>query len=364
MPSVFISYRRSDTAGHAGHLASDLIARFGRSGVFMDIDSIGPGADFAERIRRALAGSDVTLVLIGDTWAGDREAEDERRIDDPGDFIRLEVGSALAHNSSAVVPVLVEGAQMPGPGTLPSDVADITRLNALQLTNSRWDYDVARIVELVESRAHVSAPRRLMRRLLPRRLRVPALAAAGVLLAAVAIVLATRSSDTPKVDAGKKVAACEAAHAMTAQAVRRAPRRGESAISSSDGTNASQTSFATCNWPPAKGADADGYRAITVTSVANPEGGGEATGDSSIDRIESSCKQFELTYAFGSQGAFQNLPPFQPLPGEVWKYNPAGDPSHAFGRINPFNRAVYPLPNEVQVERSNKVTIVKASCLR
>ncbi len=65
MAGVFISYRRQDSAGWAGRLATDLIERFGPDTVFQDIDAIGAGEDFVTVIERALGACAVVLVLIG-----------------------------------------------------------------------------------------------------------------------------------------------------------------------------------------------------------------------------------------------------------------------------------------------------------
>jgi hypothetical protein len=359
---IFISYRRADTGGFAGRLSSDLIARLGRDRVFIDIDSIGPGADFGVRIREALLAADVTVVLIGESWLG--PSEGGRRIDEVSDYVHLEVAGAIAHDPASVVPVLVEGARMPAFETLPQDLASLARLNALPLTNSHWAYDVNRLVELVELRSHVSPGRRLFRRFRRDRWLQTALVLGAVLVVSITIVFLTKSAGNQIVDPAQRIQACETAHSMSAQEVRRAPQPGETAIPASELVDASQISFATCSWPPAVGADDDGYRSIAITSVANPDGGSEATGDDGIDRIESTCRELELSYSFGSQGDFQDLPPFQPLPSEVWKYNPDGDSSHAFALTNPIGHVIYPVPNEVQVFVSSRVLLDKATCLR
>jgi hypothetical protein len=83
MAGIFISYRRHDTAGHAGRLSDGLSARFGKATVFMDLEAIMPGVDYEGRIREAIGSSDVALVLIGDQWLTMTSADGRRRIDDP-----------------------------------------------------------------------------------------------------------------------------------------------------------------------------------------------------------------------------------------------------------------------------------------
>jgi TIR domain-containing protein len=149
MASIFISYRRGDTAGHAGRLSDGLTAQFGEGTVFMDLEAIMPGVDYEERIRQAVGSCDVALILIGDEWLTMTTADGGRRIDDPGDFVRLEVASALARDDLEVVPVLVEEAEMPSPRELPDDIARLSRINAIELTDQRWRYDLGRLVDAI-----------------------------------------------------------------------------------------------------------------------------------------------------------------------------------------------------------------------
>jgi hypothetical protein len=150
MPSVFISYRRDDTAGEAGHLADDLGERFGRSRVFIDVDSIPLATNFEDRIHAALDSCQVVIVLIGDEWLTARLPSGERRIDDEGDYLRQEVAAALRREDVAVFPVLVDDATMPRPEDLPSDIAELAKINALDLSHKRWSADVRTLCEVAE----------------------------------------------------------------------------------------------------------------------------------------------------------------------------------------------------------------------
>jgi hypothetical protein len=111
MAGVFISYRRDDTAGHAGRLFDTLVRRFGEPSVFMDLTDIAPGADFVETLERAVGSCDVLLVLIGRNWLS-AGSHGRSRLEDPQDFIRREVATALTRNIP-VMPVLLQGAPMP-----------------------------------------------------------------------------------------------------------------------------------------------------------------------------------------------------------------------------------------------------------
>jgi hypothetical protein len=148
MRDIFLSYRRADTAGHAGRLDDVFEARFGPGTVFRDVESIDGGTDFVQAIEKALAGARVMVVLIGNTWSAETKPDGTRRLDDPADFVRLEVATAL-RKGLPVVPVLVEGAQMPGADALPADLGPLARLQAVELSEGRWAYDTGRLVETV-----------------------------------------------------------------------------------------------------------------------------------------------------------------------------------------------------------------------
>lgn len=144
---IFISYRRSDSQSQANGLNDGLRHRMQNARVFMDIDSIPIGADFEEHIRGEIEQCQVALILIGDNWLDPRPGTDVRRIDESNDFVRLEVESALKAKHMRVIPVLVEGARMPTPEELPKSIQRLARLNAFELSDSRWSSDLARLTE-------------------------------------------------------------------------------------------------------------------------------------------------------------------------------------------------------------------------
>ena len=121
MAEIFLSYRRDDSTSATGRLADALEAHFGDDRVFRDRE-IGAGDNFVEAIRRSVGSATVVLVVVGRHWLGARDASGQRRLDDPGDFVRLEIELALAARA-AVVPVLVEGAAMPSAADLPPSLA-------------------------------------------------------------------------------------------------------------------------------------------------------------------------------------------------------------------------------------------------
>ena len=109
MSGIFISYRRGDTRGTAGRLYDDLTDRFGSDRVFRDLDAIEPGADYSERIEDFIRSCDVLVAVIGHEWLDARDNEGRRRLEDPEDFVRREIVTAL-EAQKMVIPVLVEDA--------------------------------------------------------------------------------------------------------------------------------------------------------------------------------------------------------------------------------------------------------------
>lgn len=146
MQGIFISYRRQDSQSAAGRLADSLKEQLPEAAVFRDVETIEAGVDFVNAINTALGSCGVVLVVIGPRWVSIQDAAGRRRLDDAGDYIRVEVATALARADVRVIPVLVDGATMPDPEALPADLQPLARRNALELTDKRWDYDVAQLV--------------------------------------------------------------------------------------------------------------------------------------------------------------------------------------------------------------------------
>ena len=152
MPGIFISYRREDSAGHAGRLFDRLAEHFGRERVFMDVVGIEAGLDFVDAIDKALSSTEVMVAVIGRNWLTGKDSAGQPRLSDPKDFIRLETGTAL-RRGIRVVPVLVQGAPMPAASDLPEDLVLLARRQAVELSDSRWDSDVSRFVKMLEGMA-------------------------------------------------------------------------------------------------------------------------------------------------------------------------------------------------------------------
>ena len=138
---IFISYRRKDSGYAAVGLYDRLKEQFGAKNVFKDVDNLQPGDDFVDSITKALASCDVLLALIGPQWDTITD-EQGRRIDDPGDFVRIEIENAL-RKQVRVIPVLVDGASMPARHRLPASLEPFARRQAIQLTSARFERDAA-----------------------------------------------------------------------------------------------------------------------------------------------------------------------------------------------------------------------------
>jgi hypothetical protein len=148
---VFINYRREDSAGHAGRLYDALSKHFGPEHVFMDIDTIDPGDDFAEVVEHRIASCDVLIALIGRRWLTTEDREGRRRLDRPEDWVRLELEKALERGDRRVIPALVEGAEMPTSDQLPDSLRKLSYRNAFELSDGRWHSDVQRLIDRLEA---------------------------------------------------------------------------------------------------------------------------------------------------------------------------------------------------------------------
>ena len=145
---VFISYRRQDSAYPAGWLYDRLSEQLGSAQIFKDVDNLEPGDDFVDKITLAVSSCDVLLAIIGMEWEMITDASGRRRLEDPEDFVRLEIEVALSRKVR-VVPVLVEGASMPRPEHLPATLLPLLRRHAFELTPGHFNRDADELVTLL-----------------------------------------------------------------------------------------------------------------------------------------------------------------------------------------------------------------------
>jgi tetratricopeptide (TPR) repeat protein len=151
---VFVSYRREDSGHVAGRLADRLDDHFQ---VVMDIDTdtIEPGMDFTECIRRAVTEADVFVAVIGPRWTELLNSSGQRRLDDPNDWVTAEIATAL-ERGVPVLPVLVDGASMPTRAELPEALAGLASRQAVILRRESFTSDSSRLVGAIERRIPAS----------------------------------------------------------------------------------------------------------------------------------------------------------------------------------------------------------------
>jgi len=143
---IFISYRREDSAPHAGRLNDRLCLTFGADRVFMDIDDIPLGQDFAAALRENVRLADVVLVIIGPKWLAVAGEGGRRRLDDERDFVRFEVAEALRQRKR-VIPILVNDTPLPKAADLPEDLQPLLVCQALHLADARFNRDAADLIQ-------------------------------------------------------------------------------------------------------------------------------------------------------------------------------------------------------------------------
>ncbi len=157
MTGVFISYRREDAAPYAGRLYDFLRRAFPNNKVFIDIDAIDPGEDFVQAIDQTIAASRIVLAVIGPTWVKLADAQGNRRLDDPDDYVVRELSAALA-GEARVIPVLVGGAAIPKREALPARLQALVGRNAFELSDTRFIADAERLSEAIARALDPAAP--------------------------------------------------------------------------------------------------------------------------------------------------------------------------------------------------------------
>jgi uracil-DNA glycosylase family 4 len=149
MSRIFINYRRVDSEGYVGRLYDHLVQHFDPQDIFIDVNSIEPGADFIQALENAVAACDIFIAMIGPQWLTAADENGQRRIDQWNDFVRIEIASALKQNK-LVIPVLVGRAKMPAPKDLPEDLQALARRNAIELSHQRFVYDTGQLINTIK----------------------------------------------------------------------------------------------------------------------------------------------------------------------------------------------------------------------
>lgn len=143
---IFISYRREDSAGFAGRIYDRLVHRLERERVFFDVDNIEPGLDFVKILSDRVGACDALVAIIGKNWLSISGEDNRRRLDDPLDFVRIEIEAALARDIR-VIPVLVDGAIMPRQENLPDGLKALARRSGIEISHTRFNTDTERLAK-------------------------------------------------------------------------------------------------------------------------------------------------------------------------------------------------------------------------
>jgi hypothetical protein len=148
-PRIFLSYRREDSSPYARLIAEHLRAHFGQDSIFMDVDTLSPGDNFVEAIASAVSHCDAFVAVIGRQWLTATGRNGESRLQDPTDFVRMEVSAAL-ERKVLVIPILVGGAQMPRASELPEALLGLLQRNALGISDTDFTRGASLLVQSLD----------------------------------------------------------------------------------------------------------------------------------------------------------------------------------------------------------------------
>jgi hypothetical protein len=147
---VFICYRREESAFAARAIHDRVVRQLERENVFLDVDNIDLGVDWFNVLTERVGACDALVAAIGRNWVSAADKDNRRRIDDPDDFVRIEIEAALKRDVR-VIPVLVDGAVMPKAGELPDSLKGLARRQGLEVSPARFDADVEKLTHALGS---------------------------------------------------------------------------------------------------------------------------------------------------------------------------------------------------------------------
>ena len=150
MNNIFVSYRRSDSSDVTGRIFDQLKARFGEERLFKDVDSIPLGRDFRTVISEMVGQCEILLAVIGKDWLKVTDDDGRRRIDNPNDYVHIEIATAL-NRGIPVIPVLVENTLMPRSADLPVPLRDLAFRNSTPVrSDPDFHHDIDRLCSQLE----------------------------------------------------------------------------------------------------------------------------------------------------------------------------------------------------------------------
>lgn len=150
---IFISYRRDDTSWVTTSIYQSLLKHFSKEQIFRDIDSIPYGVDFLELIEKEVSKCEVFIAVIGKDWM--RLTDVTNTLENSTDFVRIEIATAFK-NQVRVIPVLIDGAKMPKPNELPEEMKPLARINAVPISNARFNADIDKLIEVLHQKVNIA----------------------------------------------------------------------------------------------------------------------------------------------------------------------------------------------------------------
>jgi hypothetical protein len=146
---IFLSFRHEDGGAAARSLHDALGVRFGANNIYFFFERRVPGRDYRVDIHDAIDASSVILALVGKRWLAAQGETGAPRIDDPDDVVRYELALAFKIGKT-VIPIRLEDARLPARSVLPAELQPLASMSALSLSDERWQYDVATIIQWIE----------------------------------------------------------------------------------------------------------------------------------------------------------------------------------------------------------------------
>jgi TIR domain len=147
MARVFICYRREDSGASAGRIQDRLERELGRDHLFIDVDGIPLGVNFVKVLHEEVARCGVLLAVIGPNWLDVRDEDGtSRRLDNPTDFVRIEIAAAL-QREIPVIPILLDGTKVPKADQLPEELKELALRNGLSVRHASFHADLDKLIQ-------------------------------------------------------------------------------------------------------------------------------------------------------------------------------------------------------------------------
>ena len=147
---MFLSYRRSDCEAAAQTMYYCLIGKVDGIQLFRDSDTLQPGMVFSDVIDQCIANCDAVVMLIGKKWLTAKGESGQLRLNEDGDWVRLEIASALRQRKR-VLPCLIDGARMPSAAQLPDDLKEVAKCHATPVSMAHFDRDVGPLIKVLQT---------------------------------------------------------------------------------------------------------------------------------------------------------------------------------------------------------------------